>query len=116
MKAGFPVLVDATFLKRADRNQFRALAANLKMPFLILDFPADESTCRERIHRRSAARADASEATESVLDHQLRIREPLDDDERPFVVSFAETDSTTAKQRLAEIGRVRSDFSTGSGR
>ncbi len=116
VKAGFPAVVDATFLKRPDRNQFRALAANLKMPFLILDFPADESTCRERIRRRSAARADASEATEAVLDHQLRIREPLDDDERPFVVSFAETDSTTVKQRLAEIGRVRSDFSTGSGR
>ena len=54
VKAGFPAVVDATFLKRADRNQFRALAANLKMPFLILDFPAAETTCRERIRRRSA--------------------------------------------------------------
>jgi uncharacterized protein len=115
VKAGIPVLVDATFLKRADRKQFRALAASLKVPFLILDFPADEATCRERIRRRTQARADASEATEAVLEHQLRIREPLDDDERPIVISFGETNPATAKQRLAEIERVRSNFSTGGG-
>ena len=96
VKAGFPAVVDATFLKRADRNQFRAVAAKLKVPFLILDFPADESACRERIRRRSAARADASEATEAVLDHQLRTSEPLDDDERPLVISFGETDPAAA--------------------
>jgi hypothetical protein len=115
VKAGFPVLVDATFLKRTDRKQFRALAASLKVPFLILDFPADEATCRERIRRRTQARADASEATAAVLEHQLRIREPPDDDERPFVISFGETDPAAAKRRLAEIERVRSDFSTGGG-
>jgi uncharacterized protein len=113
VKAGFSVLVDATFLKRADRNQFRALAATLKVPFLMLDFPADAATCRERIRRRIEARADASEATEAVLDHQLRVREPLAPDERPFVVSFAETDPAAAKERLAEIERIRRDFSSG---
>jgi len=86
--AGFRVIVDATFLKRAERDQFRELAERLKVPFVILDFPADEATCRERIRLRAQERSDASEATAAVLEHQLRIREPLDDVEREFVASF----------------------------
>jgi aminoglycoside phosphotransferase family enzyme/predicted kinase len=76
---GWPVVVDAAFLKRAERDDFRALASRLGVPFAILacEAPADE------LRRRLAARTgDASEATVQVLAQQLDWMEPLGDDER----------------------------------
>ncbi|MET0167693.1 MAG: AAA family ATPase, partial [Vicinamibacterales bacterium] len=49
--AGFRVIVDATFLKRWQRRLFRDLAHELGVPFIIVDFVADEATLRERIAR-----------------------------------------------------------------
>jgi aminoglycoside phosphotransferase family enzyme/predicted kinase len=88
VEAGFPVILDATFLRRAERDQFRALAEFLGVPFAILDFPADEATCRERIRRRAQERTGASEATEQVLERQLRLREPLSEDEQSLAFRF----------------------------
>jgi predicted kinase len=105
LAAGFPAIVDATFLKRSDRDPFRVLAETLRVPFLILDFAADEATCRERIRRRTKERADASEATEAVLDHQLQSREPLADEEGPFAVSFDTQQPATIERTLVEIQR-----------
>lgn len=78
--AGFPALVDATFLQRAQRDAFRALAARLQVPFLILDFRAEETLLRERLHGRKAG-SDASEADLAVLARQLLTQEPLAEDE-----------------------------------
>jgi uncharacterized protein len=105
LAAGFPAIVDATFLKRSDRDPFRLLAETLQVPFLILDFAADETRCRERIRRRANERADASEATQAVLDHQLRSREPLADEERPFAVSIDTQQPEAIERGLAEIQR-----------
>jgi aminoglycoside phosphotransferase family enzyme/predicted kinase len=88
VNAGFPLIVDATFLRQAEREQFRALADALGVPFAILDFPADEATCRERIRRRAQDKTDASEATEQVLERQLQLREPLSEAEQRLAVRF----------------------------
>lgn len=79
--AGFNVVVDATFLKRAQREQFRRLAERLRVPFQILDFPADEATLRKRLLQRKRQGGDASDATLAVLERQLRTQEPLSPDE-----------------------------------
>jgi uncharacterized protein len=101
--AGFPVIVDATFLRRAEREQFQALADRLRVPFVILDFPTDEATCRERIGLRAKQGADASEATEAVLDHQVRIHEALDEVERAFAVSFDGKQPEAIEAAVAQI-------------
>ncbi len=78
LTAGWSVIVDAAFLKRAERDQFRSLAGRLGVPFAILapNAPPDE------LARRIAARqGDASEATPTVLARQLAWLEPLDTDE-----------------------------------
>ena len=75
--AGQPVLVDATFLQRAHRGEFIALARELGVPCRILLFDAPEAVLRERVRRRAAAGGDPSEATEAVLTRQLAEREPL---------------------------------------
>lgn len=71
---GWPVIVDAAFLKRAERESFSSLASGLGIGFRILatDAPPDE------LRRRLLARTgDASEATVAVLERQLAWFEPL---------------------------------------
>jgi aminoglycoside phosphotransferase family enzyme/predicted kinase len=77
LRAGFPAVVDAAFLKRAERDAFRAIAERLDVPFTILDFHAPLEVLRARITGRLARADDASEADLAVLEHQLRAREPL---------------------------------------
>lgn len=107
LKAGYSVIVDATFLSRAGRDSFRAIAAGLKLPWLILDFRADPAELRRRVVERSARGHDASEATLAVLDRQLQANEPITADEEPDTVIIdtrAETSSdivARVRQRLA---------------
>jgi uncharacterized protein len=77
--AGLPVVIDATFLRVAERQRFRSLAASLGVPFEIIhcDAPFDE-LCR-RIGQR---KGDPSEATIEVLRRQLEDQDPLDAGER----------------------------------
>lgn len=86
--AGYTVIVDAAFLRRRQRDGFRQLADTLGVPFVILDFVADENVMRARILEREKQRRDASEAGIAVLEHQLATREPLQADEQPFVGRF----------------------------
>lgn len=100
LAAGFPAVVDATFLKRAQRAQFEALAAKHDVPFAILDVRAAEATLRKRVAERAAAGADASEANEAVFEHQLASEEPLTDAERLQSFSF---DSEAAGPEAAAL-------------
>jgi aminoglycoside phosphotransferase family enzyme/predicted kinase len=81
LRAEWSVVVDAAFLKRADRDAFRTLASNLGVAFSILAPQATPAQLRERILARSAQGCDASEATLEVLEHQLQTLEPLGQDE-----------------------------------
>jgi hypothetical protein len=81
LRAGWSVVVDATFLKRADRQAFRVLARDVGVAFRILAPQATPAELRERILARSARGADASEATLEVLEQQMRTLEPLEPDE-----------------------------------
>jgi aminoglycoside phosphotransferase family enzyme/predicted kinase len=112
LRLGYPVVVDATFLKRSDRDEFRGLAERFQVPFLILDFPAEAATCRERIRLRSRSRSDASEATEAVLDHQLGMRVPLDEGERAHVISFPSDRYEEIEESVAAIKARRAQFSS----
>jgi uncharacterized protein len=87
-EAGYPVIVDATFLKRAHRDDFRRLAQTLGVPFVIVDFVAAEDTMRRRIRERQAQRADASEADIAIFEHQLKTQEPLQPDELALTASY----------------------------
>jgi predicted kinase len=88
LAGGLPVLVDAAFLMRSQRDAFRALAERAGVPFAIAHYTAREAVLRERIERRGVQSGDASEASLEVLDYQLRSQEPLGADEEPFAVRF----------------------------
>ncbi|MDO8448141.1 MAG: AAA family ATPase [Rhodoferax sp.] len=88
LRAGWSVIVDATFLRRADRDDFRALARDAGAAFGILAPQATPAQLRERILARSASGRDASEATLEVLAQQMRTVEPLGPDEESFEGRF----------------------------
>ena len=79
--AGYPVVVDAAFLKRDERDAFRTLAAALGVPFLILAFDASHAELHDRVTRRLAAGTDASEADTAVLERQIALQETIAPDE-----------------------------------
>lgn len=82
LQAGYPVIVDAAFLRRMERKSFRALAAELGVPFAILNCQATQSQLHQRVTDRNKEGNDPSEANIAVLERQLASHEPLDSDER----------------------------------
>lgn len=93
--AGYPVIVDATFLARSQRDSFREIARQLNVPFLLIDFPTDADVCRERIRKRSQQQpSDPSDATVDVFEHQLRAQDPLTREELEIRIPFDSVETT----------------------
>jgi uncharacterized protein len=105
VQAGFTVVVDATFLKRAQRDAFRHLAAQLNVPCTILEFRAQAETLRRRVAQRSAQADDASEADLAVLHGQFAALEPLTAAEQASALTI-DTEAPQAPQRLLEAIRA----------
>jgi aminoglycoside phosphotransferase family enzyme/predicted kinase len=83
LEAGWPVILDAAFLHRAERAQALALAGALGVPFSIIDCQAPPQVLRERLQAR---RGDASEANVEVLDNLRLSAEPLSGEEFKHVL------------------------------
>jgi uncharacterized protein len=94
--AGHSVVVDAVFLRRAEREAFRLLAEAAGAPFLILDFRAPLDVLRARVAERSARMDDASEAGLAVLERQVAAREPLMPAEMAVAVALDGTGPVSA--------------------
>ncbi|MCC6610206.1 MAG: AAA family ATPase [Burkholderiales bacterium] len=106
LRAGWPAIVDATFLRRAERDAFRALARECDAPFAIFSCQAPEPVLRERIVARARGGADASEADLAVLARQLAVQEPLDGDElRDTVVLDASAGPRAAADAVEALAR-----------
>lgn len=82
LTAGYPVIVDAAFLRRRERDEFAALANELGVPFTILDCTASPQTLRDRVRARAVSGSDASEADEAVLAQLQADDEALNEVER----------------------------------
>ncbi|MDB5843150.1 MAG: hypothetical protein JWP79_460 [Polaromonas sp.] len=83
LQAGWPVILDAAFLRRAERAQAQALAGALGVPFSIIDCQAPPQVLRERLQAR---RGDASEANVEVLEKLSLSAEPLSGEESRHVL------------------------------
>jgi aminoglycoside phosphotransferase family enzyme/gluconate kinase len=106
IRASWPAIVDATFLRRAERDAFRALAREHDVPFAILSCQAPEAVLRERIVARARGGADASEADLAVLARQLAIQEPLGGDElRDTIVLDASAGPRAAAEAIDAVAQ-----------
>lgn len=84
--SGMTVIVDATFLRRAQRRVFGDLAARLQVPFHILHLDAGRAELERRIALRNARGSDASEADGAVLAMQIAVAEAVAADETPHLL------------------------------
>jgi aminoglycoside phosphotransferase family enzyme/predicted kinase len=106
--SGYSVIVDATFLRQAERERFAVLAGDLNVPFLILNCHASHEVLRERIRKRLRSGTDASEADLAVLELQIRHAEPLSEAELSVAVDADEADLPGAIElRLGQLRSVR---------
>jgi aminoglycoside phosphotransferase family enzyme/predicted kinase len=104
LDAGFNVIIDAAFLKRARRDSFRRLARKHLAGFTILSFDAAVTELRERVSLRRAQGADASDADVSVLEQQLRTAEPLSPEESRMTIGIDTTspvDTDSIRKQVA---------------
>ncbi|WP_026201354.1 bifunctional aminoglycoside phosphotransferase/ATP-binding protein [Cupriavidus sp. UYPR2.512] len=85
--AGFPMIADATFLARVERERFAAQARRLGVPFAIVACEASPETLRARIASRARAGGDLSDADVDVVAKQMRIQDPLTEAERACVAA-----------------------------
>lgn len=107
--AGWPVIVDATFLLHERRRQFADLAAAAAVPFVILHCRADAALLEARIAQRKAIASDASEAGIEILRRQQQHAEPLDSAEQRAALLIDGRNAASidaAIDRLSAIGRT----------
>jgi aminoglycoside phosphotransferase family enzyme/gluconate kinase len=89
LEAGHNVIVDASFLDRAERNRFRDLAGKAGSDFSIVSVSAADEELHRRLERRQRDRADPSEADVAVLCYQLEHADEFDIDECGYVIDVA---------------------------
>ena len=107
LDAGYPVVVDAAFLKRAWRGMFRELARGRHVPFVLAACSAPEEALRERVARREREGRDASEAGLAVLERQVAKLEPLGADELDAAVIVDAQDAGEAVRAAAKSVATR---------
>ncbi|MGH8136058.1 MAG: AAA family ATPase [Steroidobacteraceae bacterium] len=80
------IIIDATFLDQMHREMFHALAQRHGCQFLIASCVSDAATMRSRLETRARSALDPSEATEAVLEQQLRSLHQLSAEERQHAI------------------------------
>jgi aminoglycoside phosphotransferase family enzyme/predicted kinase len=82
LRAGLNVVVDATFLKREQRQGFQALASRCGAPFAVLECLSEPEEAQQRVEERRRLGEDPSDADAAVIGRQLTSLEPIDPLER----------------------------------
>lgn len=77
VSSGYPVVVDAAFLRQTDRHAFSSLASELGVPFVIAACQAPVAVMQDRVSKRQQIGQDASDANVAILQQQLATVEPL---------------------------------------
>ncbi len=103
LEAGFPVIVDAAFLKQEQRGLFRQLAEDCQIPFFIIDVQASDKTLGRRIGQRQH---DASEATVAVLQQQRLTAEPLQGEEQDDAITVSTEKGDALETLLTRLGKT----------
>jgi len=105
LDAGFPVIVDAAFLRTKQRAAFAGLAEAKGIPWVVVALGAPAQVLRERVERRLAHGTDPSEATVGVLEHQLRSAQPPAGPELPYTIAYDSSGERGLRELAQEIAR-----------
>ncbi|MFV3406860.1 AAA family ATPase [Pseudomonas sp. NY15463] len=103
LRAGFPVVLDATYLKHAQRQAAAEVASQTGVPFLILDCHAPEAVITSWLAQRQVENVDPSDATLEVVKAQQASREPLDAQELQQCTPVDTQHSSSMDQVIEQI-------------
>ena len=116
VRAGYPVIADAAFLRRGERDRFSDVAAGLGTQFLIVSCEAADAALRQRVAARAAQARDASEAELPVLERQLASQQQLAPDEVALTVRVnTENDASLRLGVEAVVSRLAVREAAGAG-
>lgn len=79
LERGKPVILDASYLRRSDREEAVRLARDIGALFLAVECQADEALIRERLARRRGEDRAVSDGRWEVYEAQQQRREPIDE-------------------------------------
>lgn len=103
LRAGFPVVLDATYLKLAQRQAAAQVANETGVPFLILDCQAPDAVIASWLAQRQTEANDPSDATLEVVKAQQASREPLSAEELPHCKRVDTQESASMDQLIEQI-------------
>jgi aminoglycoside phosphotransferase family enzyme/predicted kinase len=103
LKGGADTVIDAAFLKAADRRAFRELAVRQGVPFFIVSCEATERILTQRITKRRQLHLDPSEAGAEVLARQSQHLQPFDADEQLHLITIDTTQPDALQTTLRAI-------------
>ncbi|MDF0730858.1 AAA family ATPase [Pseudomonas entomophila] len=103
LRAGLPVVLDATYLKRPQRQAAAEVASATGVPFLILDCQAPEAVIASWLEQRQAQNDDPSDATLEVIKAQQANRDPLDEQEQAHSKRVDTHEASSMDQLIEQI-------------
>jgi predicted kinase len=103
LAGGYPVIVDASFLRHEQRALFGEVARRSSVPAHLVSCTAPEAVLKARIAVRNATGSDPSEADEAVLGWQQSQVEPLEPGEPFNLIRIDTTDPQAAGAVLAAL-------------
>ena len=103
LHAGFPVVIDATYLKQAQRQAAGQVAEDTGVPFLILDCHAPDAVIASWLALRQDRAQDPSDATMDVIKAQQASREALSQDELVLSTRVDTHESASLDSLIARI-------------
>lgn len=103
LACGLPVIVDAAFLGRQERDDFHQLADELGIPFTLVTLHATAAELQARIVARHH---DASEADLSVLSHMQAVQQALTPEELSSSVRYSTGESPDSPSNSAAWARL----------
>lgn len=108
LRAGFSVVLDATYLRQEERKSALAVATEEGVACRFLDLRASEATLEKRVGQRQETGGDPSDADLRILRDQRLIDEPLTEKERELAIAV-DTDQdgcwTKAIESLIRLDR-----------
>lgn len=103
LKAGFPAVIDATYLKKTQRDAASQVAEACGAPLIILDCNAPDEVIAGWLEQRRLAGNDPSDATMDVIHAQQASREPLSEEELLHTKRVDTHDSASLDSLISRI-------------
>ena len=106
LRAGFPVMVSGSFLKRRQRERFQRLADAQGVYLVLLQCVPPESWIEEQIHHRAVIADNPTGANLNLLNHQRRELESLDPSEETYTRQIDTSHPEQIKKLVQELKGV----------